>query len=93
MENKKYTNEDLARDYLKVVNQLRNIPYDNYIAKKISELNINLLNFYNENEKSLNRLENEGIPNLSIGILELILEKGIKDAIRTVNNLSNFIKK
>lgn len=80
---KTYTNKKLAEDYYKI--HIYSSPSGgtsyHFMRKKIKVLDIDLAEFYEQN-KSLKNLKVDGIGPKTKRALELILSKGVKEAIR-----------
>ncbi len=85
MEDKAYTNRELAQDYFSVVAKYSgDLTTYNFQRRKIAELSIDLPTFYREHVESLDELDVKGIGKKTKGILELILDKGVEEAKRIV---------
>ena len=82
MEDKNYTNQELARDYFSVVAQYA-WDIDRYREQRrlISESGIDLISFYQEHG-GFKELKVKGIGPKTKLILELLLEKGVEEARR-----------
>ena len=82
MEDKNYTNQELARDYFSVVAQYAwDLEPCHRQKKVIVGSNVDLSSFYQEHG-SLNELRVKGIGTKTKEILELLLEKGVEEARR-----------
>ncbi|HLC64673.1 MAG TPA: hypothetical protein VJI46_00955 [Candidatus Nanoarchaeia archaeon] len=84
MEENAYTNKELAQDYFSVVAQYsQDLWTYGFQKRKIAGLDIDLPAFYREHG-SLDELKVKGIGKKTKGILELILEKGVEEAKKLV---------
>ena len=84
MEEKTYTNKELAQDYFNVVAQdVGDLRAYNLQRRRIAELNIDLTSFYLEH-RSFAELKVNGIGHKTKKILELILEMGTEKARRFI---------
>jgi len=77
-----YTNEDLARDYVRIVSQERGVtPFHSTQRRGISEYGPSISELYSK-EGSLDKLNISGVGANAKKVLELLLEHGLTETSR-----------
>ncbi len=83
---KEYTNRELARDYFRVAAQhVEDIRAYRFQQRRIAELDIDLPTYYGEHG-TFDDLKVKGIGKKTKRILALILDKGVEEARKIVEN-------
>lgn len=87
-----YTNETLADDYLRVVIQRAHESQAHWFKaqrRRIAEAPVDIAAFFKEHD-GLGDLQVKGIGPRTRGALELVLERGMKEARRTIGERQDF---